>query len=338
MNKYKILLVCMRMSPFINRDLEILKKNFDVKVIDFDKKTPIYLLKSTINSILGVIWSDVIFSWFANFHSLLPILVSKIFFKKSITVVGGYDVACEPGINYGLMLKPNSFHARIVKIVLKISDIILPFSDFSAKMITNLGFDNYKMLTVSLGCDTDKFVPDGSKENVALTVCVISKENILRKGLITIIDSAKYLPNIKFIIAGPDKDNSLKSLKNISPKNVEFTGYLSEENLIKLYQRAKIYLQLSYQEGEGAGGALGEAMSCECIPIVSSKAIALKETVGDCGFYVPYGNVFATVESIKNALSLPNDFGKKGRMRMISFFSMGIREIKLVNIIGGKTK
>lgn len=163
---------------------------------------------------------------------------------------------------------------------------------------------------------------------------MISKENILRKGLNTIIESARYLPDVKFVIAGPDRDGSLKILKNMSPTNVEFTGYLSEEDLIKLYQEAKIYLQLSYQEGEGAGGALGEAMSCECIPIVSSKAIALRETVGDCGFYVPYGNTNGTVECIRNALSLSNDFGKNGRLRMISNFSMSIRENRLIYIIG----
>jgi len=39
MRKKRVLLDCMRMLPFIQNDLDILKKYFEVEVVDFDKKT-----------------------------------------------------------------------------------------------------------------------------------------------------------------------------------------------------------------------------------------------------------------------------------------------------------
>jgi glycosyltransferase involved in cell wall biosynthesis len=327
LTRVKILLVSMRLAPFVKRDLEILSKNYEVRVVDFDKKKLGYLVKSTLKMIRDIFWADITFSWFANIHSFMAMVLSKIFFKPSIVVVGGYDVACEPEINYGIMHNPYLFLDKIVKAVLKHSDVLIAFSDYSMDQIKHLklGIED-KVHVVPLACDTEKYVPHGEKDNVAMTVCVVREENISRKGLLTFVEAAKKLPDVKFVLAGPHMDNSINRLREISPKNVEFTGYLSESELINRYQMAKIYLQLSYQEGEGAGGALGEAMACECIPIVSIKAVALKETVGDCGFYVQYGDIQSTVDTIKKTIVMSADIGKRARTRMVDLFSANRRE------------
>jgi len=46
----------------------------------------------------GVLWADITFSWFADTHAFLAVLLSKLFRKKSIVVVGGYEVANVPEI------------------------------------------------------------------------------------------------------------------------------------------------------------------------------------------------------------------------------------------------
>jgi len=316
---------------FLKRDVEILKNHFEVKTAPtFNRKKPISSIPSIFKILKGTLWADVTFSWFADTHAFLAVLFSKIFRKKSIVVVGGYDVEKLPEIGYGAMRNP--LFAKVVKFVLKYADKILPFSDFVAEEALSVS-PNSNLDIIPLACDTQKFVPGGQKENLVLTVCHIIKTNIARKGLRTFVESAKHLPEVRFAIVGAHVDESINYLIKISPPNVGFTGFVSEEELINWYQKAKVYCQLSFQEGEGPGGAIGEAMACECIPIISLEAIALREGAGDCGIYVPYGDVGATVEAIKQALNSSPELGRRARERMRNMFSMEKRGNELLRVI-----
>ena len=44
---------------------------------------------------------DLAVMWFAGGHAAATVLLAKLLGKKSIIVVGGFDVACIPEINYG---------------------------------------------------------------------------------------------------------------------------------------------------------------------------------------------------------------------------------------------
>jgi glycosyltransferase involved in cell wall biosynthesis len=109
---------------------------------------------------------------------------------------------------------------------------------------------------------------------------------------------------------------------------VEFTGSVSDENLVAYYQAAKVYCQLSYYESYGMAPA--EAMLCECIPVVTHRG-ALPEVTGDVGFFVQYGDIEGTATAIKQALQSQN--GKQARNRIIEKFSHQMREEQLVSII-----
>jgi len=311
---------------FIEKDLGLLRKEFIVKVVHYSGK------RKSMDVVKGVVWADISFSWFAGSHAALAVLLSRVLRKRAIVVTGGYDVANEPSISYGIMRFPKSRDARIVKFALDHADLVLPFSDYAAEEVLGIN-QNTNLKALPLACDTEKFVPGEQKENLVLTVCMVVESNIARKGLKAFVESARHLPKAKFVLVGPHIDDAINYLKAIAPPNVEFTGYVPEDVLIRWYQRAKVYCQLSYQEGEGAGGALGEAMACECVPVVSEKAVALRETVGDCGFYVPYGDIDATVEAIKKALCSTSEGGREARGRMIGLFSMGKREKELSRVI-----
>lgn len=71
-------------------------------------------------------------------------------------------------------------------------------------------------------------------------------------------------------------DDSIDYLKSIATPNVEFTGFVAEDELIKWYQKAKVYNQPSWHEGFGI--SVAEAILCECIPVVSDCG-ALPEVV-----------------------------------------------------------
>jgi len=61
-------------------------------------------------------------------------------------------------------------------------------------------------------------------------------------------------------------------------ENVIFTGYISEEEKIALYQNAEVFLFPSIYEGFGIPPL--EAMTCGC-PVVCANAASLPEVVGD---------------------------------------------------------
>ena len=87
--KTKILFVCPAFSSSIKNDLDILRRHFDVRVAPYRGKNR--MLKILIVMLKGVLWSDLTFSWFADVHAFVAVLLSKMFRRKSIVVVGGYE-------------------------------------------------------------------------------------------------------------------------------------------------------------------------------------------------------------------------------------------------------
>lgn len=113
--------------------MDILKKQFEVKVLEFTDGGKKNYLKHLLEMFKGVLWADVTFSWFAGYHAYWAVRLSKIFRKKSVAIVGGYEVAKVPEIGYGAMLNLRS--ARIVKYVLENADKVLAVSEFNKKEI-----------------------------------------------------------------------------------------------------------------------------------------------------------------------------------------------------------
>lgn len=286
-------------------------------------------------AIVRLIWNiakaDLTFAWFASEFAIIGILISKLLRKRAIVVVGGYDIEDMPEINYGNMRYLRL--RRLVTFGLKHADLVLPFSEYAGKKVRKLTDSRANIRVANLACDTERFKPQGAKEDMVITAGFIDKGYVLRKGFKTFVEAARYLPNIRFYLIGKQRDKAVDELKAIATANVEFPGFLSDDSLLSMYQRAKVFCLLSYLEGEGGGGVLGEAMACGCIPVVSEKAIALRETVGDCGFYVLYGDPEATAEAIKKALKAPAELGKAARERIEQLYSMKRREEELLRAI-----
>ena len=305
---------------FLKKDAELLKKYYKIRVIIFDKLSPPLIFKL----FKGVLWADITFSWFADTHAFLAVLLSKLFRKKSIVVVGGYEVAKVPEIGYGALLNPKS--ARKVKYVLENADKVLAVSNFNKKEILEyMNLNNVKL--VYNGVDITKFKPAIKKEDDLIITVAGRHPNIKLKGLDTFIKTARFLPEKKFVVIGLSKD-LVNNLEKVSTSNVTFAGFLLGRDLIQYYQKANVYCQLSYRESFGM--ALAEAMACGCIPVVTNRG-ALPEVVGETGFYVPYGDPRATAEAIKEALK--SDKGKEARERIKRMFPLERRERELIGII-----
>lgn len=317
-NNIKIAFIYYSFSSFVEQDYKILRNHYAISKVKY---------KNVVNvlDICLAVWnSNVSFSWFASGHSFITVIFCKLFRKKSIVIAGGGDVAAVPEINYGNML--NRKNRFVTKFILKNADVILAVSDFTKDEV--LKYANPKNLKVVYnGIDIDKFTNEGEKDDLVITVGGISNDFNIRKGYRCFIESAISLKNVTFLLIGKHIDSSVEDLKKIAPPNVKFTGFVSDEDLINLYQKAKVYCQLSYYESFGMG--LTEAMACECIPVVANMA-ALPEVTGNVGVYVPYGDSEETGRKISKALTMD---GRASRERVIHLFSLKKREKELIAII-----
>ena len=322
----KILFIGHLSTSWISRDFELLS-DFYVKPLqikDRSSRTLFKLLRQFISA-------DIVYVWFIKISTFTVVFLSLFFKKKTIVVTAGYDVAKEPKINYGQMLNP--VRARMVKFVLEHATKILSVSRYQKEKEISRITEKANVNVVPLPCDTKKFHPSGEKEKLVITVSRISWSFIKRKGLETFLSAAKFFPDVGFVLIGKHADDSIDYLKAKAPPNVAFTDFVKTEKLVEWYQRAKVYCQLSYHESEMSGGAVGEAMACECIPVVSSRISSIREAVGDCGFYVPYGDVRATIKAIRKALDASQSLGQKARKRMLTMFPMENRKRALHRVI-----
>ena len=320
-------------ATFEDIDRKILGKNFIMRSLCIpdgkDKKRQLRLSWE-------ILWSDVVVSWFADWHSYYAVRIANFLKKKSIIITGGYDTSAIPEIGYGIAAN-RPHHLHMVQDVLRMSNVLIVNSLFAKReLLHNFDVDEGKISAIYHGFQIDSLDKSNKKvrkENIVLTVAFISKVNLLLKGLKTFVQSARYLPHMRFILVGPNMDESILELKEIALPNVEFLGGLYGKDLQNIYKKAKVYVQASMCESFGC--ALAEAMLCECVPVVTREG-ALPEVVGECGFYVPANDPKEIALAIDKASS--NLFlGKQARNRIVERFQLKKREETLRDLINNMT-
>ena len=332
--KIRILFIYQLLSSFIKHDLEILEKHFDVKKMKVETflvprkgRNPLVFLRL----LQRAIWADVLFCWFANINTFFSVLFSIFLRKKSLVVVGGYDAAYVPEIDYGIFVNRWS-RVQAVFVYKHANKILVVDASLKKDIMKKLAFSvQNRMYVVATGYNVKKYKSANRfRENIVLTVGAVNWSNLKRKGFETFVKAAKYLPNVNFVLIGKHTDDSVEYLKSIASSNVIFPGFISDTELTNFYQRAKVYCQLSRYEG--LPNALCEAMLCGCVP-VGTKYCGIPTAIGDTGFYVTYDDVNATVEEVNKALNSGLERSEAARLRIKKTFSMDKREKELVRHI-----
>ena len=95
-------------------------------------------------------------------------------------------------------------------------------------------------------------------------------------------------------------------------KNIIRLGFISNEDLVGIYNLAAVFTMPSLYEGFGL--PILEAMSCGC-PVVSGKEGSLEEVAGNGAYYVDAYNIKSIQEGIKKVFNddnLQRELSKKG--------------------------
>ncbi len=326
-----ILFIAPNFSSFVRNDFEILSKKYKVQKFIYSARKKLW--EHIGNQLRLFFWllvklpaSKIVFIWFADYHSFLPVFLARIFRKNSYLVLGGYDVTYIPELDYGSFKNP--LRAFCARYAMNHVSCNLPVADTLAEEIKQKA-KKAKIRTVYTGHSGNTFFPDGKeKESFVLTVGTGSTAQRMKiKGIDFFLEVAQKMPQTKFVIVGMAE--KVKQIYGTVPNNIHFTGWVEQRELLNYYRRAKVYAQFSLREG--LPSSVCEAMLCECVP-VGAKAGGIPIAIGECGFIVNNRNVDKAVALIQKAMTDDGTLGRCARRRVLDLFSVERREKELFKI------
>lgn len=140
------------------------------------------------------------------------------------------------------------------------------------------------------------------------------------EGLIkAFFEIRKNYNGLKLVLAGKKNYFWEKIQKEYNQKDIIYTGFVSDEELVTLYKNAQVYVEPSFEEGFGL--PILEAMSLGC-PVVSSDIGSLKEVGGDAAIYFNPLSIEDMAEKINSVLDsekLRKELIEKGKKRVKEF-------------------
>ncbi|MBL7902506.1 MAG: glycosyltransferase [Bacteroidia bacterium] len=312
--KKKLLYFYTAESPFVEKDILIFSKQFEVIPFHFNlyqkKQMAFILIRQVFFLVRHILFSQVLVCQFAGLHAWLPILFSRMFFKHSIIVAGGTDCVSFPSIGYGNFSNPRN--ARLTRFCFRKCSLILPVHQslvlydytYQDKDFPKQGIKYFipelktPIRVVYNGYDSHYWSRGGVEKQKASFFTVLGHVNsrftLQLKGIDLFLETAKAFPEAHFTIVG----GAGLQLEN-QPPNLKLISNIWGTDLVKVFAQQQFYVQLSMSEG--FPNALSEAMLCECVPVVS-KVGGMPDIVGECGYILKIKNKELLFELINTAL------------------------------------
>lgn len=346
MKKVKALYFFVGRSSFVNKDIEILEEKFIVEKFNFEFgakwKIPFQLLGQFLFLLVHIFSSQVIIIQLAGFHSVLPVLFSKLTGKRVVIIAAGTDCHSFPSIGYGnyhkmFLSMATKFSFRNCSLIIPkheslwLSDYTYDSSDYNKQGISYFIPEiNTPHIVVENGFDSNRFKKTlPAKKNSFITISgLLERESQPKlKGIDLIIEAAKLLPDCSFTILGINRDAVFKEL----PENIKLVAKVPNDQLTDILSQHQYYLQLSM--AEGFPNALCEAMLCECIPI-GSAVFSIPEIIGDTGYILKKRNSEELVDLIEKIQLIDNSMkGQMARKRISENYTLSKRKEKLLAIL-----
>ena len=191
--------------------------------------------------------------------------------------------------------------------------------------------DPARMRVVHNGIDTDRFRPLPEIERQEGVLLYVGNSEDRNKGAQFLMDALHLLQDdrrdYQLILVDHEKAR-LKLVPRLVQEyglwsRVHFTGRVSTEQLVRLYNQATLVVSPSLYEGFGLPAA--EAMACET-PVIATTGGAFPEVIdhGETGWLVPPGDAGALAEGIRLLMDdggLRERLGRAGRQSILQRFS-----------------
>lgn len=313
------------MSEYIEIDLRALRERHEVSVTGAPRRWP-----RPLHTWREVSRADVVMSWFASWHALLPALFAKAQGKPFVVVVGGYDTACLPGIDYGH--QRGGVRALVARAVMALAARVVGISPFTMRELLALGVDPDRSEMLPLGLDPARYAPVAPRDPaLVVTTGGVNRSNLGRKGHEAFVRAAALVPEARFVLIGAWMDDAIEHLAAIAPPNVTFTNRVPHDVKTDWLARAAVVVQASQHEAFGL--SLAEGMLCGAVPVVT-RAGALPWVAGGTGVVVGSQDPQALADGIRRALALPAAARDAARARVLAEFTLAARAEGLERLVG----
>jgi len=322
----RILYVHSRKASFVAIDREILAEQYEIEDWYQPGRVP-----NLLRLVPAVLRADLVFGWFASWHTFFPITLAWLLRKPSVQIIGGFDTANMPDIGYGY--QQGGLRRWASRWIMRRAARLITNSEYSrSEIAANTPFEPDDVTVVHHGVP-DPFGPlneSREREPLALTVGHLVTTTLMQKGHRPFVEAARHLPDVKFVFVGKWHDDAIEQLRELAGPNVKFTGWVSDEELDNLYAHAAVYVQASRHEGFGL--AVAEAMLAGCVPVVMDVT-AMPEVVGDTGVLISSQDPAAVADGVQRALDLGPEAHRRARERILSEFPMKIRRDGILAVV-----
>jgi glycosyltransferase involved in cell wall biosynthesis len=320
----RLLFVHSRKASFVAIDREILAERFEIEDLFQPGRVP-----NPVKVVGGVLRADLVFGWFASWHTFFPIMLASLLRKPSVLVIGGFDTADMPDIGYGH--QRGGLRRWASRWTFRRAGRLITNSNYSLSEIErNTPIRPARVTVVRHGVPDQFGEEPGEKERAALTVGAIDRTTLVQKGQLPFVQAARELPDVRFVFAGKWLDEAVDQLRAVAPPNLELTGWLSDEDLAAAYRRAAVYVQASRHEGFGL--AVAEAMLAGCVPVVMNVT-AMPEVVGDVGVLLESQRPADVADGVRRALAMGPAASSRARERILTTFPMESRREGILRVV-----
>lgn len=243
---------------------------------------------------------------------------------------------------------------------LRRADLVLAISSSSrAEVIDHLGFTPEEVVNISTAIDTEHYRPvlNGQQDDTLKARLGIDRPFVMytggidpRKNIEGLISAFAKLPKPvrrehQLVIVcniQPEERSRLQDLAvsaGLKKADVCFTGYVSEDDLIALYNTCKLFIFPSLHEGFGLPAL--EAMSCGK-PVIASNTSSLPEVLGNPeALFDPYSieSITAKMEEVLGNDTLRTALAEKAilQSRRFSWDETAVRAVQAIQgLIAGR--
>jgi glycosyltransferase involved in cell wall biosynthesis len=153
--------------------------------------------------------------------------------------------------------------------------------------LERLGIDASQRTLISYGLDptANDAVPDQTRIYDAVWIGRVHRQKGIDDLLATLKFLAERLENFRAILIGNVRDALLPQVKELGlEKNVEFSGFVSEAEKIRLFKASRVFLMPS--KHEGSPRVIGESIIART-PVVAYDLPNYRPLFGDLARYTP---------------------------------------------------
>lgn len=243
---------------------------------------------------------------------------------------------CENDIFKSIAYAARNYAARTWWDIFNHVDVFIVQSEFQKQKFIDNGIPDHKIAIVP-GLTPEINISRKQGEPKLVTfVGRVSAE----KGIIEFVEAARQLPEVPFSVAGTI-DPSMSMLKETSPKNIKWFGFLRGQQLDDLYQQSRIIVCPS-KWFEGFPNVIVRAMK-HGKPVITSNLGAMASIIDHKknGLLVESGNADNLAEAVSQLYFSPdtcNKYGENGRKKSEEVYSSKQIYLKLMNIYSSLIK